>query len=117
MLIHMWQPSSSWRFCQMQCICSDINMSNYADDNCISFAGIYIDLIEDTLNKEIIILLEWLKNSLAANPTKFQTIFVHSNSIKDTELIVFFKRFISPHTYKVQYSALFWLMTSNNLTS
>ena len=68
---------------------SDINIYNYADDNCISFAGNSIDVIEDTLNKEIISLMEWFrKNSLAANPAKFQTMLVKSNSIKDTELNV-----------------------------
>ena len=68
---------------------SDINIYNYADDNCISFAGNSIDVIEDTLNKEIIYLMEWFrKNSLAANPAKFQTMLVKSNSIKDTELNV-----------------------------
>ena len=68
---------------------SDIDIYNYADDNCISFAGNSIDVIEDTLNKEIISLMEWFrKNSLAANPAKFQTMLVKSNSIKDTELNV-----------------------------
>ena len=37
---------------------SDINIYNYADDNCISFAGNSIDVIEDTLNKEIISLMD-----------------------------------------------------------
>ena len=65
---------------------SDINIYNYADDNCISFAGNSIDVIEDTLNKEIISLMEWFrKKSLAANPAKFQTMLVKSNSIKDTD--------------------------------
>ena len=40
---------------------SDINIYNYADDNCISFAGNSIDVIEDTLNKEIISLMEWFR--------------------------------------------------------
>ena len=62
---------------------------NYADDNCISFAGNSIDVIEDTLNKEIISLMKWFrKKSLAAHPAKFQTMLVKSNSIKDTELNV-----------------------------
>ena len=64
---------------------SDINIYNYADDNCISFTWISIDVIEDTLNKEIISLMEWFrKKSLAANPAKFQTMLVKNNSIKDT---------------------------------
>ena len=68
---------------------SDINIYNYADDNCISFAGNSIDIIEDTLNKEIISLMEWFrKKSLAARPAKFQTMLVKSNSIKDTEFNV-----------------------------
>ena len=33
---------------------SDINIYNYADDNRISFAGNSIDVIENTLNKEVI---------------------------------------------------------------
>ena len=51
---------------------SDINIYNYADDNCISFAGSSINIIADTLNKEMVSLMEWFrKNSLAANPAKF----------------------------------------------
>ena len=68
---------------------SDINIYNYADDNCISFAGSSIDIIADTLNKEMVSLMEWFrKNSLAANPAKFQTMLVKSNNIKDAELNV-----------------------------
>ena len=37
---------------------SNINIYNYADDNCIAFAWNSIDIIEDALNKEIISLLE-----------------------------------------------------------
>ena len=68
---------------------SDINIYNYADDNCISFVGSLIDIIADTLNKEIVSLMEWFrKNSLAANPAKFQTMLVKTNNIKDAELNV-----------------------------
>ena len=68
---------------------SDINIYNYADDNCISFAGSSIDIIAHTLNKEMVSLMEWFrKNSLAANPAKFQTMLVKSNNIKDAELNV-----------------------------
>ena len=68
---------------------SDINIYNYADDNCISFAGSSIDIIADTLNKEMVSLMEWFrKNSLAENPAKFQTMLVKSNNIKDAELNV-----------------------------
>ena len=50
---------------------SDINIHNYADDNCISFEGRCIDIITDTLHKESVFLMEWfIKNSLAANPAK-----------------------------------------------
>ena len=37
---------------------SDINIYDYADDNCISFAGSSIDIIADTLNKEMVSLME-----------------------------------------------------------
>ena len=68
---------------------SDINIHNYADDNCISFEGRCIDIITDTLHKESVFLMEWfLKNSLAANPAKLQTMFLKSNSIKDIQLNV-----------------------------
>ena len=68
---------------------SDINIYNYADDNCISFAGSSIDIIADTLNKEMVSLMEWFRqNSLVANPAKFQTMLVKSNNIKDAELNV-----------------------------
>ena len=40
---------------------SDNNIYNFADDNCISFAGNSIYVIEDTLNKEIISLMEWFR--------------------------------------------------------
>ena len=40
---------------------SDINIYNYADDNCISFAGSSIDIIADTLNKEMVSLMEWFR--------------------------------------------------------
>ena len=81
---------------------SDINIYDYADDNCISFAGNSIDVIEDTLNKEIISLMEWFrKNSLAANPAKFQTMLVKSNSIKDTELNVTADNVSLPSSMKV----------------
>ena len=69
--------------------CSDINIYNYADDNCISFEGHSIDIITDKLHKESVSLMEWFrKNSLAANPAKFQTMLLKSNSIKDIQLNV-----------------------------
>ena len=66
---------------------SDINIYNYADDNGISFDGRSIDIITDKLHKESVSLIEWFrKNSLAANPAKFQTMLLKSNSIKDIQL-------------------------------
>ena len=68
---------------------SDINIYNYADDNCISFEGRSIDIITDKLHKESVSLMGWFrKNSLAANPAKFQTMLLKSNSIKDIQLNV-----------------------------
>ena len=68
---------------------SDINIYNCADDNCIFLAGSSIDIIADTLNKEMVSPMEWFSNnSLAANPAKFQTMLVKSNNIKDAELNV-----------------------------
>ena len=62
---------------------SDINIYNYADDNCISFAGSFINIITDTLNKEMVSLMEWFrKKSLAANPAKFQTMLVKITTLK-----------------------------------
>ena len=56
---------------------SDINIYNFADDNCIYFSGSSINLTEDTLHKEIISVLEWLRKiSLAANPAKFKAMLV-----------------------------------------
>ena len=37
---------------------SDINIYNYADDNCISFAGSSINIITDALNKEMVSFME-----------------------------------------------------------
>ena len=68
---------------------SDINIYNYADDNCISFEGRSIDIITDTLHKESVSLMEWSrKNSLAANPAKFQTMLLKSNNINNIQLNV-----------------------------
>ena len=68
---------------------NDINFYNYADDHCISFDGRSIDIITDNLHKESVSLMEWFrKNSLAANPAKFQTMLLKSNSIKDIQLNV-----------------------------
>ena len=68
---------------------SDVNIYNYADDNCISFEGRSIDIITDKLHKESVSLMEWFrKNSLAENPAKFQTMLLKSNSIKDIQLNV-----------------------------
>ena len=68
---------------------SDINIYNYADDNCISFEGRSIDIITDKLHKESVSLMEWFRNnSLASNPAKFQTMLLKSNSIKDIQLNV-----------------------------
>ena len=68
---------------------SDVNIYNYADDNCISFEGRSIDIITDTLHKESVSLMElFSKNPLAANPAKFQTMLLKSNSIKDIQLNV-----------------------------
>ena len=48
---------------------SDINIYNYANCNCISFAGRSIDIITYTLHKVGVSLMEWSrKKSLAANP-------------------------------------------------
>ena len=76
---------------------SDINIYNYADDNCISFEGRSIDIITDTLDKESVSLMEWFrKNSLAANPAKFQTMLLKSNSSKDTQLNVIVENIYLP---------------------
>ena len=68
---------------------NDIYIYCNADDNCISFAGRSIDIITDTLHNESVSLMEWFrKNSLAADPAKFQTMLLKSNRIKDTQLDV-----------------------------
>ena len=65
---------------------SDINIYNYAGDNCIIFAGHSIDSTTDTLHKESVSLMEWFrKNSVAA---KFQTMLLKSNSIEYIQLNV-----------------------------
>ena len=56
---------------------SDINIYNYADDNCIPLGGRSIDIITDKLHKESVSLMEWFrKKFLAENPTKFQTMLL-----------------------------------------
>ena len=65
---------------------NDINIYDYADDNCISFVGSSINIITDTLNKEMFSLMEWFRK----NPRSqiFQTMLVKSNNTKDAELNV-----------------------------
>ena len=78
---------------------SDINIYNHAGD-CISFAGSSINVIEDTLNKEIVSLMKWFrKKSLAANPAKFQTMLVKNNNINDIELNVTADNVYRPRTH------------------
>ena len=43
---------------------SDINIYNYADNNCISFAGCSIYIIADTLNKDMVSLMEWFRKKI-----------------------------------------------------
>ena len=43
---------------------SDINIYNHADDNCISFAGSSFNINTDTLNKEMVSLMEWFRKKI-----------------------------------------------------
>ena len=43
---------------------NDINLYNYADDNCISFEGGSIDFITDTLHQESVSSMEWLRKKI-----------------------------------------------------
>ena len=56
---------------------NDINIYNYADDNCISYAEKNVLQIKIILEKETNKMMAWFaKNSLAANPSKFQTMLM-----------------------------------------
>ena len=70
---------------------SDINIFNYADDNCISFAGsgcFFNGMVQ--------------KKSLVANPAKFQTMLVKSNNIDDIELNVIAENVSLPSSDKMK---------------
>ena len=66
---------------------NDINIYNYADDNCISYAEKNVLQIKIILEKETNKMMDWFaKNSLAANPTKFQTMLMCGNNKKVDDL-------------------------------
>ena len=70
---------------------NDINIHNYADDNCISYAEKYVLQIKINLEKETNKMMDWFaKNSLAAKPAKFQTMHMCGNNKKvdDWNIIV-----------------------------
>ena len=62
---------------------------NYADDNCLSYAGNNVELIEKTLTSDIDTLRKWFKeNSFEANPVKFQPMLISSRDKTDLKLNV-----------------------------
>ena len=62
---------------------------NYADDNCLSYAGNNVELIEKPLTSDINTLRKWFKeNSLEANPVKFQSMLISSRDKTDLKLDV-----------------------------
>ena len=62
---------------------------NYADDNCLSYAGNNVELIEKSLTSDIDTLRKWFKeNSLEANPVKFQSMLISSRDKTDLKLDV-----------------------------
>ena len=66
---------------------NDINIYNYADDNCISYVDKNVLQIKIILEKETNKMMDWFaKNSLAANPTKFQTMLMCGNNKKVDDL-------------------------------
>ena len=66
---------------------NDINIYNYADDNCISYAENNVMQIKIILEKETNKMMDWFaKNSLAANSTKFQTMLMCGNNKKVDDL-------------------------------
>ena len=66
---------------------NDINIYNYADDNCISYAEKNVLQIKIILEKETNKMMDWFaKKSLAANPTKFQTMLMCGNNKKVDDL-------------------------------
>ena len=62
---------------------------NYADDNCLSYAGNGVELIEKILTSDIDTLRKWFKeNSLEENPVKFQSMLISSRDKIDLKLDV-----------------------------
>ena len=66
---------------------NDINVYNYADDKCISYAEKHALQIKIIIERETNKMMGWFaKNSLAANPTKFQTMLMCGNNKKVDDL-------------------------------
>ena len=65
------------------------NLYNYADDNVASYAGTNVDQIRLTLTRETNSLMDWFcKNSLAANPSKFQAMLVSNIASRDKDFCI-----------------------------
>ena len=83
---------------------NDINIYNYADDNCISYAEKNVLQIKIILEKETNTMMDWFaKNSLAANPTKCQTMLLCGNNkrVDDLHIIVENDKLESTSNFKV----------------
>ena len=64
---------------------NDSNICNFADDNTIFVCDTSVDRVLQRLNADVRIAIQWFKhNSLVANPSKFQVLFL---GIKDSSIL------------------------------
>ena len=61
----------------------------YADDNSISYSSDTVDIIRHFLTKDINVFMNWFeRNSLKANPEKFQSMLISSHSFDADGLMI-----------------------------
>ena len=78
----------------------EAELCNFADDNSLHASGPSLDQVKRILERESSKSLYWLKiNSMAANPAKFQTMFL---GISDYEIVLHFDGIIVKSTSTVK---------------
>ena len=88
---------------------SDINIFDYADDNCISFAGSSIHIIEDTLKKEVASLMEWFRKKTLWLPIQLNFKPCLSKAI--TSMILNWMSLLRMSLYRPRTQWKYWALT------